>query len=177
MNTFHRKIGSRVLRGSICALVVLAQLVGAFGWAASAAVAIHQNGSCGNRPCGCTVVDEAACCCCDAPVAPTVPDCCKPGNSCCESTPKRSCCEKPKPPAPPTTPIPVTKSKGWLAALLAQPCHSKTQPNAVAGEPEISQTVMAAAVVSQEPAGLLLPHRDFFVAPLLDPPIPPPRLG
>jgi hypothetical protein len=163
----RKQYANRACRMAICALVVFAQLVGAFGWAASATIASKRNGPCANRPCGCAVVDAAAHCCCEVP-EPVPPPCCQKAK-------KRSCCDKAEEkPAPVTKPI---NGKIWLAEMMAPPCQSETPPSTTSSDPEIPPSPLAQQLLAQEPAERLIPSSNQFSAPPLDPPIPPPRLG
>jgi hypothetical protein len=76
--------------------------------------------------------------------------------------------------------VPVAKpmkGKGWLADMMAQPCHREAPPSATSGDPEIPPSPLDDDRLLQEPAERLIPVSDPISTVPFDPPIPPPRLG
>jgi hypothetical protein len=184
MSNAHQLRIRRICRALVFALVVFGQLLGTFGWATSTTIRVRAKGPCGHRPCGCTIVDAASHCCCEAPEPAPV------RKSCCEPTPKRSCCEKSRTSATdtdakasrccgsePPPRIKESKSRTWLADIMAQRCRGEAPPSASAGDPEIPPSPVSDCAFAQASAERLLPYSDHLHTPAGDPPIPPPRLG
>lgn len=163
----------RLLRGSIALLVLVGQLVGSLGWAATVSVSVRASGRCGTRPCGCIVESQSAPCCCDQiglpqPLPPPKK------RACCKSQPEspnvHSCCDKP-------VVKPTTSPKRWFAEIASQRCRGETPPSTTNYEPECSPNPPDVSSYRHERVGLLIPASDRVEPTLTSPPIPPPRLA
>ena len=157
----------RILRGSVCALVLLAQAVSVIGFPVLSARS-GSLGSCQERACGCgDGVNARHACCCNPAVAQSPSCCSKPAkDSCCEQTDRHSAAAETD-----------ADEIHWVAGVTAQRCRGDGPLALQSFEPLLPPLAAGLPSCLFEKSDRLTIGSDSLPLFALDPPIPPPRLG